>query len=376
MNFTINSTALAKHLAIVSKAQANKNALPILDCILVEQKDGKVRLTASDTENYLTCELEASEYDGEMKIALNSRQFLSSIKEISDQPIIIETTDGKNVSIKYLNGKYNLMSDEAEMYPQNTLRSTQAKGFDIDSECLSDGLSRCSFAVANDELRPQMNGVYLDTTKDGFVFVASDGHKLAMDKFDNPEQITDASFIIQPKTTNMLLSMIGKDSTTVSITVAENKSTATFRINEYILSSRLIDKSYPKYNSVIPKDLPYSAIIDKESLNAAVRRVMICASGISGLVRFHFDGNTLSISAQDIDFSKSAEEHINVDADLSPVSIGFGGALVTQVLAKIPGDSITMHFVDPSRAATFVPTTPSDSGEDILMLLMPMMLQD
>ena len=154
-----------------------------------------------------------------------------------------------------------------------------------------------------------------------------------------------------------------------------DESYAEIAVENYILSCRLIEGRYPNYNSVIPNDNPYRVTIDRQAFIGALRRVLVFASSSTSLVKLRIESNTLLVSAQDIDFSTSAEEKIMCEYEGSPMNIGFKGPFLIDILNGISSSEVILELADPSRAGVVVPAE-QDADEDLLMLLMPMMLND
>jgi DNA polymerase-3 subunit beta len=142
-----------------------------------------------------------------------------------------------------------------------------------------------------------------------------------------------------------------------------------------ILICQLIEGRYPNYNSVIPKDNPNHVTIDRKSLLSALRRVLPFASESSQLIRFHLENGKLEISSEDLDFSTAAKEQLVCEYDGKPMNIGFKGSSLLEILSNIDSDDIIINLADPSRAGIIVPATQPEN-EDILMLIMPMLLND
>lgn len=138
---------------------------------------------------------------------------------------------------------------------------------------------------------------------------------------------------------------------------------------------RLIEGRYPNYNSVIPNNNTNCLTIDRKSLMGALKRVLPFASESSQLVRFHIEKGLLRLTAEDIDFATSAKESIACDYAGTTMDIGFKGSAIYEILNSLASDEVTVQLADPSRAGVIVPTTQPDN-QDILMLIMPMLLND
>ena len=331
-------------------------------------------MMASDSETTIKTTLSVGDCDGGGRFAIESKQLINSIKEISDQPIVFNINEETlQIEINYQNGKYNLMGQNAAEYPIPVSGDDTYAQLTLPANLLLDGINRSLFATADDDLRPQMNGVYFDITPDFTTLVASDGHKLVRDRLLSVHGDEAHAFIMPKKPALLLKTVLPKEEGDVQISF--NDRSAKIVLGTYEISSQLIEGRYPNYNSVIPTDNPFRIRVDRMALISALRRVSVFASAASSLIKLHIDNNTLTVSAQDLDFSTSAEESIMCEYDGNPMSIGFNGPYLLEVLNSITCQDIVLELADPSRAGVIVPAEQSDS-EDLIVLLMPMMLQD
>lgn len=374
MKFIVSSTGLFSHLQAVSRVINSKNSLPILDCVLMEVKEGILSLTASDSESTLTTSLPVNDTDGNGRFAVSARKFIDSLKEIPEQPLTFEVdTNNFNIAIYYLNGKYSLVGQNADDFPLAPALRANPIHISMASKVLVNGINRTLFATAEDELRPVMNGVYMDMTPADITFVASDGHRLVRDKSTAAHADTNAAFILPKKPSNIWKTLLTKGEDEVTIDFDEKNAVIT--ANEYKMVCRLIEGRYPNYNSVIPQDNPYKVRIDRQAMMSALRRVSVFSSQASSLIKLHLDNNQLQISAQDIDFSTSAEEILTCEYDGNPMSIGFKSTFLIDILNNLNAEEVIIELTDPSRAGVIVPAE-QEENDDVLMLLMPMMLND
>lgn len=374
MKFNVSSSTLCSRLQTISRVQSSKNALPILDCVLFELNGESLTLTASDSETTIVTTLEVTDVEGEGKVCIESKQLINSIKEISDQPITFNVNpDTFQIEINYQNGKYNLVAQNGNEYPVPSIANNGINSATFPCATLLSGISRALFATADDELRPQMNGVYFDLTPEYATLVASDGHKLVRNRVLSVHTDVPCSFILPKKPSMMLKAILPKEQDNAEIRFDERN--AEILLSNYTISCRLIEGRFPNYNSVIPQDNPFRITVDRLSFIAALRRVSVFASVSSALIKLQLSDNTLTVSAQDLDFSTSAEEHLACDYAGMPMSIGFSGPFLLEVLNSIASQDVVLELADPSRAGVIVPAE-QDEDEDLIMLLMPMMLQD
>ena len=373
MKFIVSSTGLFSRLQAISRVINSKNSLPILDCFLLELTDGTLSITASDSETTLSTFIEANEYDTDGRFAVNSKTILEALKEIPEQPLTFEVSESMEIVVKYQNGKYSLMGQNADEYPQSANLGSNAVHVSLGVEVLMNGINRSLFATADDELRPVMNGIYFDITTEDITFVASDGHKLVRNKTYKARGNEKAAFILPKKPATLLKNLLPKETGDVQIDFDDRN--AMFTLENYSMTCRLIEGRYPNYNSVIPQNNPHRATIDRAAFVSALKRVSVFSSAASSLIKLRLDMNTIQISGQDIDFSTSAEETLMCQYEGNQMSIGFKSTFLIDILNNISSQEVVMELADPSRAGVIVPVEQNED-EDLLMLLMPMMLND
>lgn len=374
MRFNLSSTALGSRLLTLSRVINSKNSLPILDCFLFSVHDGQLTVTASDSENVMRGTLNLENCEGEGDFAVNNHTILDAVKELPEQPLSLDVDMGEmKIYITYQNGSYNFPILNADEYPKAQTVSENATTITIDAGILSDNVNRSLFATAQDELRPVMNGIYFDLQADSLAIVASDGHKLVRNKNFMIKSDIPASFILPKKPATLLKNVLSKDGGDVVIRFDDRSADISFA--EGNLSCRLIEGKYPNYNSVIPQANPNQVTIDRKSLIGALRRVLPFASDSSQLIRFHVAAGLLELRAEDIDFATSAKESVTCEYGGNPMDIGFKGSSMLEILNNLESEDVTIQLADPSRAGIIIPGAQPEN-EDILMLIMPMLLND
>ena len=374
MRFLVSSTTLFSHLQAISRVINSKNSLPILDCILIELNDGTITMTASDSETTLSTSIEVSEYEGEGKFAISSKTILEALKENPEQPLNFNiNTDTMGITVKYPNGKYSMMAQNGDEYPLPKQMGSEVVNLTMAADVMLTGINRCIFATADDELRPVMNGIYFDISQQDVTLVSSDGHKLVRNKSFSSTGNEKAAFILPKKPSNILKNILPKEQGDVQICFDDKN--AMFTMENYQMTCRLIEGRYPNYNSVIPQNNPHKAIVDRAIFISALKRVSVFSSQASSLIKLSLKENSMTISAQDIDFSTSAEETLTCQYDGKDMSIGFKSSFLIDILNNISSQNVIIELADPSRAGLIVPEE-QEENEDLLMLLMPMMLND
>lgn len=374
MRFTLSSSLLSSRLQTLAKVITNKNTINILDCFVFNVSDQTLFLTASDGENVMQTQLPLDECDGDGCFAVNNRTILDAAKELPEQPLIFQVdTTSYNVEVVYQNGKYNFTAQSAESYPQLQAMPEDAHEMTINSSMLLADITRTQFAAAPDEVRPAMSGLFFDLGNEHFTLVATDGHKLVRNRNYTVKSEVPSSFILPKKPSLLLKSVLTKDDSDVVIRFSTNSAEISYSLGT--LTCRLIEGRYPNYNSVIPTNNPNEMTIDRKALVGALRRVSQFASESSKLIRLHITGGNLELSAEDIDFATSARENVICEYAGNPMDIGFKGSAMYDILTNIDSDEVIFKLADPSRACVVVPTT-NPENEDVLMLLMPMLLND
>ncbi len=376
MKFTVSSTALSSRLVALSRVINSKNSLPILGDFLFEVVDGRLNLTASDSEVVMKTSMELNESDGNGRFCVGNHDLLEAVKGISEQPITFEVDQEQNrniAHIHYQNGMFSLPVENADEFPQAQQVGEGATTITISTQMLSDNINRSIFATAQDELRPVMNGIYFDLTPECLAVVASDGHKLVRNKVFTVKSDQPAAFILPKKPASLLKNVLGKNGGDVVIRFDERNAEINYEDGQIIC--RLIEGRYPNYNSVIPQSNPNQLTVDRMGLLSALRRVQPFSNDSSNLIRFHVENGTLQLDAEDYDFSKTATERMACDYDGMPMSIGFKGSSFIEILNNFECEQVVIQLADPSRAGLVLPSEQPEN-QDVLMLMMPMLIND
>ena len=374
MRFTVSSTALSSRLVALSRVINSKNSLPILGDFLFEVVDGRLDLTASDSEVMMKTSIELNENDGNGRFCVGNHDLLEAVKGISEQPISFDVDQSANIAkIGYQNGMFSLPVENADEFPQPQQIGEGATVINIATSVLAENINRSLFATAQAELRPVMNGIYFDLTPEHLAIVASDGHKLVRNKVLSIRSDQPAAFILPKKPATLLKGVLGKQGGDVTISFDDRNAEISYE--EGVIICRLIEGRYPNYNSVIPQSNPNQLTVDRLGLLAALRRVQPFSNDSSNLIRFHVENGTLQLDAEDYDFSKTATERMSCDYNGMPMSIGFKGSSFIDILSNFDCEQVIIQLADPSRAGLVVPSEQPEN-QDVLMLMMPMLIND
>jgi DNA polymerase-3 subunit beta len=353
---------------------ASKNSIPILDCFLFELQETQLVITAADSETRMITTVEVSNVENAGIFAIPSKNLIDALKELPEQPVTFEINEETlELFIYYENGKYNFVAQKGDEYPQSKPLKEDAAKLVLSAPDLLAGISRTIFASGEDELRPVMNGVFFDITPENLIFVASDGHKLVRFKNLAVKNNETSSFILPKKPANLLKTILPREEGNVTIGFDANNAYIT--MEHFVVVCRLIEGRYPNYNGVIPQQNPYKVNVDRVNFLNALKRVTVFSNAANSLIKLNISPNSIFISAQDIDFSISAEETIACIYNGISMSIGFKGTYLIEILNNISSEEVILELADPSRAGLVFPAE-NETDEDLLMLLMPMMLND
>lgn len=370
MNFIISSTTLLRHLQSISGVLSTSNTLPILDNFLFEINDGQLTVSASDLETTMrtTLIVEANEAG---KIAIPAKLLLDVLKNLPDQPCTF-TVDLKNFSIEiaYDNGKSRMVGFNGDDFPRTPSieNSTTVK---MSGEIISKAINKTLFATGNDDLRPVMSGVFCQFSPQDITFVATDAHKLVRYRRTDSDASGSSSFILPKKPLNLLRTNLSGNE---EVLVEYNESNAVFTFGDIVLICRLIDGKYPNYEAVIPKENPNVLTIDRQQFLSSIKRVSIFANKTTHQVKLKLAGSELALSAEDIDFSNEANERLTCNYDGDDMEIGFNSRFLMEMLNNMDNTEVRLEMSEPNRAGLLMPAVKDNENEDILMLVMPVML--
>jgi len=374
MKFVVSSSELLGHLQAISRVISSKNTLPILDNFLFNLTKNDLEITASDLESTLITRMKLENTDGVGTIALPARILLDTLKEFSAQPLTFDINiETMALVISSENGKFNVVGHNGIDFPAlPSIKADKKFSFEINADVMLAGITRTLFATADDELRPVMGGIFIEASTDKITFVASDAHKLVRYQRTDAHADGNASFILPKKPASLLKNILPRE--VGPVTVEFDDKNAFFILSDYKVVCRLVEGNYPNYNSVIPKNNPRKITIDRLEFYNILKRVSVFSNQASNLVKLQLKGNQIVVSAQDIDFSISAYERIKCQYEGEEIEIGFKSVFLLEILATIASQDVMMELADPTRAGLFLPAITENESEDLLMLLMPMMI--
>lgn len=372
MRFIVNSINLLKSVQALGGVLNSKNTLPILDNFLFELKGQSLSITASDLETIMTVHLDLEMADGDGQVAVPARLLLDMLKAFSNIPITFTVDGDHKIELAAGEGKYNLSGYNADEFPKQP-QMGESVSVDLESAIMVNAINKTLFATGNDELRPVMAGVFCDLHENDITFVATDAHKLVRYRRSQLSPGTQVSFILPKKPLNLLKNTLPNDETPLKIEYTEKNTIFTF--DNFQLVCKLVDGRYPNYDAVIPKENPNVLTVDRVAFLNVIRRVSIFANKSTHQIRIKITGQELLLSAEDLDYSNAAQERLSCNYSGEDMDIGFNSRFLLEMLSNLDSEEISVHMSQPNRAGLIIPNT-NDEKEDILMLIMPVMLNN
>lgn len=374
MKFNVSSSKLFAQLQTVSRVIAGKNALPILDDVLFELNGNQLQMTASDGETTIRTAVEVEGAEGNGRVASAAKLLLDTLKEFPEQPLAF-TIDENNFAVNMVsqNGTYSFVGVNGAEYPEMPQGTGDERLLTMPAKVLQTAIEKTIFCTADDELRPVMNGIYFDIAADKVTLVATDAHRLVRYTNTSVNGGEESNFILPKKPASLLKNVLGKEEGDVQI--AYGSKNASFVFGTTTVVCRQIEGRFPNYNAVIPQNNQNIVTVDRQTMINACKRVAVFANNGTAMLRLALSENSIKISAQDIDFSTSAEETIGCSYEGTPMAIGFKAPFMIDILASIASTDVQLKLADPARAGLILPAE-NEENEDVLMLLMPMLLND
>jgi DNA polymerase-3 subunit beta len=369
MKFIVSSSALLKQLQQISGVINANTVLPILEDFLFEVEKNKLTVVATDLETVMRVQLDIEAKDTG-KICIPARILMDSLKNIPDQPLTFNIDKNFGIEITSDNGKYKVMGENPDNFPKEP-SPDDTTSFTMTSSALLTAINKTLFAVSNDDLRPAMTGVFFELDKKGIQFVATDAHRLVRYKRTDSKSPKNDSFIVPRKPLNLLKAALPDNDD--EITLSYNSNHLFVKHGTTQMSCRLIDARFPDYKVVIPTDNPYKLTVNKNDFQSALRRVSVFSNKSTNQVALMIAGSELELKAQDVDFSFEGDERMKCRYDGEDLTIAFNAKFLIEMLNAANGDEVKIELSTPTKAGILKPTE-QEEGEDLLMLVMPLML--
>ena len=371
MKFIVSSSILLKHLQQINGVINANTVLPILEDFLFEIEDKKLSVVATDLETVMRVQMDVeSKTDG--KICIPARILIDSLKNISDQPLTFNTDKNYAIEITSDNGKYKVMGENPDNFPKEPAADSSGS-FTTTSSALAEGINKTLIAVSTDDLRPAMTGVFFELSPKGLQFVATDAHRLVRYKRTDITCPDTASFIAPKKPLTLLKNALPVNDDEITISYSSNHLFVTHGSTR--LSCRLIDARFPDYKVVIPMDNPYLLTVNTHDLQSALRRLQIFSNKSTNQVVLSIAGSEMQLNAQDVDFSFEGNERMNCSYNGEDMQIAFNAKFLIDLLGATESDEVNIELSSATRAGIIKPVE-QDNNEELLMLLMPLMINN
>ena len=372
MKFIVSSSYLLKKLQVFGGVINNNNTMPILDNFLFELSTNSLTISASDLETTVRGTLEV-ESDSQGSIAVSAKLLIDILKTFSEQPLTFLVKENNVIEISSTTGNYTLAYLDGEEFPR-PVALPEASKVTLLGDVLATAVQKTIFAAGNDDLRPTMSGILFQFSENGLTFVGTDAHKLV--KYERLDiKANDATDFIMPKKPLNILKGILAGSET-EVTIEYNESNAKFSFDDMEFICRLIDGKYPNYDAVIPKENPNKLILNRSQFYSSINRLSLFSNKTTHQVRLKVAGSNLVISAEDVDYSNKGEERFTCNYQGDDLEIGFNSKFLKEMINNLDSDEILIEMSLPNRAGLITPIDGLDEGEKVLMLAMPIMLNN
>jgi DNA polymerase-3 subunit beta len=371
MKFIVSSTQLLKHIQQISGVISANTVLPILEDFLFEIEKNKLTIVATDLETVMKIQMDIEARDSG-KFCIPAKILQDSLKNIPEQPLTFNIDKNYAVEITSDNGKYKVMGENPDNFPKEP-EADEASSFTMPSSAMVTAINKCIFATSNDELRPAMTGMFFELSKNAITTVATDAHRLV--RYSRLDVVCPetATFVVPKKPLTLLKNVLPNSDAELNISYSNNHLFLKHDSTELVC--RLIDARFPDYKVVIPTDNPYKLTVNKNDFQNALRRVSVFSNKSTNQLALTISGSELQLAAQDVDFSFEGNERMTCQYDGEDLQIAFNAKFLIEMLSAADTNEIIVELSTPTKAGIIKPTEKKEN-EDLLMLVMPLMLNN
>ena len=373
MKLQLSKSNFVKSLSFVQNIVESKATIPILANVLLEAKQGRLNLSATDMDITIFDKIKINNIESEGSTSVPAQILYNVIKELSDDHPIDLSYDQNNKKLHLMSSKSKfvfscLSTDEFPISSTETFKIS----FNLEADILKEIIDKTYFASSNEETRYYLNGLYIHTAslnnKNYLRVVATDGHRLAQYQISSPPTITKNNFgvIVPKKLIFELRKLIDEVKENVKIDLSERK--IRFSFNETIIVSKLIDGKFPDYEKVIPKNASNTFSINRKKFLESINRISTISSEKSKAIKLNLNKNKITISANNVEEGGSGAEEIHIKYNGPSLDIGFNSGYLKEIINQFTLEEITILFSD-STAPTIIK---EDSKSGTLYVLMPM----
>ncbi len=368
MKFTCDRSALVDKLGVLARGVSTRSALPVLSGILLEAKEGRLDLYATDMELSIKANL-ATPVEHEGEIVVPARLFSDVVRNLADEEVVVEAGEAA-VKISAGRAEFSLNAWSAADFPQTSAFDMEG-AFAVGREPFVETLGKVGRAASRDETRPILTGVLMTILNDTLKMVATDSYRLAVKETTLDRALeSEVQAIVPVKALGevaRLASALGKGD--LEVAIGENQ--ALFKLadpaGDVWIASRLIDGQFPNYKQLLPESFDHEVIIDRGALMATARRVSLLAQK-NAPIRMAFTENRLTMKALTQDVGQ-AEESLDIEFAGEAFEIGFNPAYLVEGIDAIADEAVRLRFTTPLR-----PGLVSGAAGDFVYLIMPIRL--
>ncbi len=369
MKFIVSSSLLLKNLQQINGVISANTVLPVLEDFLFEIQDKKMSVLATDLETVMRVQMDVeSKTNG--KVCIPAKILIESLKNIPEQPLTFNIDKNFSIEITSDNGKYKVMGENPDNFPKEPVAEETVE-FEISSSSFLSGISKALISVSTDDLRPAMTGVLVEMDTNEIRFVSTDAHRLMMYKRKDVTCPQQHSFIVPKKPLMLLKNVLPENEDTLTISYNDNHLFIQHGTTKLVC--RLIDARFPDYRVVIPKENPFKMVVNTNDFQGALRRVSIFSNKSTSQVVLTISGSELQLAGQDVDFSFEGNERMNCQYDGEDLQIAFNAKFMIEMLGAIDANEVAIELSTPNKAGIIRPLE-QDEAEDIMMLVMPLMI--
>ena len=390
MKFSAKSNDLINAVNKVIGVTPTRSTLPILGNIFMSLDGNDLTVIASDLEVYIKVVINV---DGKQngQVAIPAKKLETLLQNLLDKDLNIELQQNFKLSIKAKGGRWSITGEDPNDFPLSG-EIENPKSIQIENSLLSKYLSKAVHAASHDELRRSMNGIFFEIKSGEFRVVSTDGHRLVKIIKTNFDYEGDKlSMLVPIKTCQMITRLFkggykapdqkGEDENTEmeevssepgsSVTIYFSSEFLQCTYNNITITSRLIDDTFPNYESVIPTDNEKKLKTERASLIGSVKRSIIMSDQVTNRTSFNVNGNELKVNSANNEFGTDSEETIECSfTEDEEFEIAFNGKYLLDALQQFDGTEIIFDFSTALKAAVLTPTEQAED-EEMMMLVMP-----
>lgn len=364
MNIQINRETLLKPLTSVTSIVEKRHTLPILSNLLLEVKQNRIHLTATDLEMQISLAVESAT-TADFSTTISAKKLLDICRSLPDSSEISMTTNESRITLKAGKSRFNLQTLPAADYPVMTKTQGESTLVTIGQRQLKDLLKQVEFAMAQQDIRYYLNGLLFEVIANRLNIVGTDGHRLSFTSTELKQNYEKQDVILPRKTVIELIKLLDDSEEDVQIELASNQ--VNFSFSNYKLISKVIDGKFPDYNRVIPTGHQNSFITDRVGILLAMQRASILSNEKYRGIRMVLSNNNLKLISTNSD-QEEAEEELEIDYTGDTLDIGFNVTYLIDVLNNTSSEQATFSFADANSSCLI--TVPNNANYKYVVMPM------